>query len=175
MIELVELALLGLCSFIEWVLNSGLDSQEATLAECCKCFSTMFGSHSNTIDCCLSNSCILRISMGTDLLHNLWIDRTQEAWSQELDHVIKNEEQEFRLGFAGVLGNLWKDFRDEFLDKRLACIFVGLEHHTKELCQGQLKLILVFIFFFEHNEIFFIEPVLFVSFSILLFVFGVFR
>jgi len=48
-----------------------------------------------------------------------------------------------------------------------------LEHHTKELCQRQLKLILIFIFLFEHYEIFFIEPVVIFSVLSLLFILGV--
>jgi hypothetical protein len=92
MVELGEFTLLALCLVIQWVFNSCLNSQEAALTERCKCCTSMFCSHSNTIHCSLSNSCILGIRLVANLLDNLRIDGTQELWSQELNHIIKNEE-----------------------------------------------------------------------------------
>lgn len=133
MVELSELALLALCRVIQWEFDSSINSLEASSTECCECCTAMFCSHSNTIYCSLSDSCVLGIGVAADLLDDLWIHWAQEVWSQEFNHIVENEEQEFGLSFAFVLCHFWENFGDEFLDKRLACVSVCLEHDTKKL------------------------------------------
>lgn len=107
-VELRLLALLFFCGVVHLEADRILERLEAQHALRLECCPTMLGNHSHAVDRSLSNGTVLRIRVGTDLVHDVWVNGPQEIRAKELHHVVKNKKNKLHI----VLRVLLRDLRE---------------------------------------------------------------
>jgi len=99
------------------------------------------------------------------------VNWAKEFWSQKLNHIIEDKEQELLFGFQLNLFYLRDHFREQLLDEVLAEGLVSFEKASKNLCETELKLGLILVFLLENHDVLFIEFIIFLTILIFCFVF----
>ena len=95
----------------------------------------MLSNHTNTINSCLSNCCVLRVCVVANLLDNLRIHWAQEVRSEELNHVIKDEEQELLFLLRSVSLHSWQNCGLQNLNEVSAVRAMSLEEDSETLSE----------------------------------------
>ena len=97
MVELSLLALLSLDLRGHCELYGNLKCSQASVAQATEGLTSMLSNHANSVYGGLSDSGELRAGVFADLLTDLGEHGSKEIWSEELHHVVENEEQELGL------------------------------------------------------------------------------
>lgn len=163
-------ALLFLCGRIHLEFDGVFKTYEAYIFDSTESWSAVLGDHTNAINGSLSDGRVLRIGIRADLIANLRINWAEEIGTKIFDHVVEDEEEELLLLLGGVLFDQRNDVNQELLHQILNMQFVGLEEDTENFSKTELKFILVFVFFLEHEDILFVELVFLFTLLVLLFV-----
>jgi hypothetical protein len=87
---------------------------------------------------------------------------TEDLWSEELNHIIHDEEAELGLLLLFRLKCLGNDVCKEFIDKSSAERTMGFEEDAHDLSQGKLQVILVVVLFLDDLEVIFVDGVVLV-------------